>query len=88
MTPGAGLGEAGCSCVHLAAEHLAHERETRQLGGGGAASPEYALWCAADSPIYAALKEGAANFETLAAKFADKKIIDIGAAPAAGSTKG
>ena len=65
---------------------VCHERY--DLGGGDAASPEYALWCAADSPIYAALKEGAANFETLAAKFADKKIIDIGAAPAAGSTKG
>ena len=65
---------------------VCHERY--DLGGGDVAGAEYALWCAADSPIYAALKDGSANFETLAAKFADKKIIDIGAAPAAGSTKG
>jgi mono/diheme cytochrome c family protein len=65
---------------------VCHERY--DLGGGDAASPEYALWCAADSPIYAALKDGSATFETLATKFADKKIIDIGKGPAAGSTKG
>ena len=65
---------------------VCHERY--DLGGGDPASSEYALWCATDSPIYAALKDGSANFTTLAAKFADKKIIDIGAAPAAGSSAG
>ena len=64
---------------------VCHERY--DLGGGDVAGDEYALWCATGSTIYAALKDGSANFENLHTKFADKKVMEIGPAPKAGSSK-
>ncbi|MEI8240901.1 MAG: c-type cytochrome, partial [Actinomycetota bacterium] len=64
---------------------VCHERY--DLGGGDVAGDEYALWCATGSTIYAALKDGSANFESLHTKFADKKVMEIGPAPKAGSSK-
>jgi hypothetical protein len=67
------------------AEILAAVCEERYgLGGGDQASEEFALWCATDSPIYAALKAGTANFDNLHTAFADKGVIEIGAVPLAG----
>jgi mono/diheme cytochrome c family protein len=65
---------------------VCHERY--DLGGGDVASDEYLLWCAPDSAIYASLKDGSATFDTLHTKFADKKIMEIGPVPKAGSSKG
>jgi mono/diheme cytochrome c family protein len=64
---------------------VCHERY--DLGGGDVTSAEYALWCAPDSAIYAALKDGSATFDTLHTKFAAEKVMEIGPVPKAGSSK-
>ena len=64
---------------------VCHERY--DLGGGDVASDEYLLWCAPDSAIYAALKDGSATFDTLHTKFAAEKVMEIGPVPKAGSSK-
>jgi mono/diheme cytochrome c family protein len=65
---------------------VCHERY--DLGGADQASDEYAEWCAPDSQIYAALKDGTATFDTLDTVFPAKKIIPIGSVPVAGTTAG
>ena len=54
----------------------------------GAFAEEYALWCAPDSLVYAELTSGAATFDDLHEKIADKGILPIGAVPLAGTTAG
>jgi mono/diheme cytochrome c family protein len=58
--------------------------ERYNLGGGDQTTEEFALWCATDSPIYAALEAGTATFDDLHEKFADKGVIAIGSTPIAG----
>ncbi len=65
---------------------MCHERY--DLGGGDQTSDEFTEWCAPDSAIYAALKDGTATFDTLDTVFPDKKIIPIGSTPVAGSPAG
>ncbi len=67
---------------------VCHERY--DLGGAdkaGAFAEEYTLWCAPASPIYAALKDGSANFDNLHTKFAAEKVLEIGSVPVEGSSK-
>ncbi|CAB4853598.1 unannotated protein [freshwater metagenome] len=68
---------------------VCHERY--DLAGAdmaGAFAEEYALWCAPDSVVYAALLDGSATFATVNTKFADKGVLEIGAVPLAGTTAG
>ena len=64
---------------------VCHERY--DISGGDQSSAEFALWCATDSVIYAALKDGSATFLDLHTKFADKGVMEIGPVPKAGTTK-
>jgi mono/diheme cytochrome c family protein len=71
------------------AEILAAVCEERYgLGGADQASAEFLLWCATDSAIYAALKDGSATFDNVHEKFADKGVLEIGSVPKAGTTAG
>jgi mono/diheme cytochrome c family protein len=65
---------------------VCHERY--DLAGADQAAPEFALWCAPDSPVYAALESGAATFDNLNTVIADKGILAIGSTPVAGSPAG
>jgi mono/diheme cytochrome c family protein len=65
---------------------VCHERY--DLGGADQASDEFAEWCAPDSAIYAALKDGTAKLDTLDTVFPAKKIIPIGSVPVAGTAAG
>jgi hypothetical protein len=46
---------------------------------------EYAKWCAADSPIYAGLKDGSLTFDTLTKSVAGKGTLPVGTAVRASS---
>ncbi|MFZ4720883.1 MAG: c-type cytochrome [Ilumatobacteraceae bacterium] len=60
--------------------------ERYNLGGADQTSEEFALWCAEDSEIYAALKEGTATIPALGDTFADKGVRPIGDVPIEGSS--
>ncbi|MGB8861791.1 MAG: c-type cytochrome [Ilumatobacteraceae bacterium] len=62
--------------------------ERYALGGAPQDTEEFALWCAPDSLVYAALETGAANFENLHTVIADKGILEIGSVPKAGTAAG
>jgi mono/diheme cytochrome c family protein len=59
--------------------------ERYALGGAAEDTEEFALWCAPDSAVYAALLTGAANFDNLHTVIADKGILEIGSVPKAGT---
>ena len=79
---GTGLSQAQILAV------VCHERY--DLGGADPASPkysaEYTKWCAADSAIYAGLKDGSLNFDNLATKV--KGTLEIGIKPRKGTPAG
>jgi mono/diheme cytochrome c family protein len=56
------------------------------LNDGDKASPEYALWCAEDSEIFAALESGSATFDTLAEQFGEQGVIPVGTEPRPGQS--
>lgn len=58
--------------------------ERYNLGGKDQADDEFALWCAPDSEIYAALKDGTATLETVHEVFADQGVLEIGSTPIPG----
>ena len=49
---------------------------------------EFTLWCSPESEIYAALEGGTTTLATVHEAFADKGVLTIGDAPAAGSSAG
>jgi mono/diheme cytochrome c family protein len=55
---------------------------------GAEQGDEYALWCAVDSVIYAALKDGSATLGDVHEKFKDKGVMEVGYVPKAGSSAG
>ena len=58
--------------------------ERYNLGGGDQTSDEFLLWCAPDSPIYAALLDGTATLENVHTVFADKGVLEVGSTPIPG----
>lgn len=65
---------------------VCHERY--DLGGGDQANAEYALWCAPDSVVYAALESGEATLDNVHTVIAGKGIMEVGSTPIAGSAAG
>ena len=62
--------------------------ERYALGGVAEEGAEFELWCATESPVYAALETGAATFVNLHTVLAGKGIMEIGSVPKAGTTAG
>ncbi len=58
--------------------------ERYNLAGGDQTSDEFLLWCAPDSPIYAALVDGTATLENVHEVFADKGVLEVGSTPIPG----
>ncbi|MCB0982217.1 MAG: c-type cytochrome [Acidimicrobiaceae bacterium] len=70
-------------------EVVCHERY--DLGGAdltGEWAAEYALWCAADAPIYLAIEAGTADFSNVHEQFAAEGVLPIGTEPRAGTAAG